>query len=216
MTVKLRLDISNHIIQYKTLYLVVLFAYTTGVSAGAFTSVSEASSQMSSFAEYLQNNLDMTSLKPINHTAVLWASILQNIQICLAIWAFGLYYPGVPFAVLIIATKGFVSGFTVGFFIHHYGFEGLMLVMLSFLPQSLIYVPVLIRMAVVCMNFGINGYKERKNYALRLNRFEAVKGYTKQILFLLALLMISTLIETFVAPLLFILSNSVWEFDHPI
>ena len=88
--------------------------------------------------------------------------------------------------------------------------------MLIFLPQSLISVPMLVRMAVVSLNFGINGYKERKNYGLRANRYVAVKGYTKQILLILALLMISTLIETFIAPLLIIFSSSVWEFNHPI
>jgi len=194
----------------------VLFAYSTGVSAGAFTSVSEASSQMRVFAVYLQNNLNMFTLNPINHSAILWGSILQNIQASLAIWALGLYYPGIPFVMLIICIKGFFSGFTVGFFIHHYGFEGLMFVMLSFLPQSIIFVPVLVRMAVVSLNFCINGCKQRKNYGLRLNRYDAVKGYTKQILWLFAFLMISTLIETFVAPLLFIFSSSFWEFDHPI
>jgi len=67
-------------------------------------------------------------------------------------------------------------------------------------------------MAVVSLNFGINGYKQRKNYGLRLYQYDAVKGYTKQFLLLLTLLMISTLIETFIAPLLFVFSSSVWEF----
>jgi len=208
----IRFDLSEHIIRYKTLYLMVLFAYTTGISAGTFTSISEASNQMRAFAGYLQNNLYMSTLNPINYTTILWVSILRNIQVSLAIWALGLYFPGIPFVFLIMCIKGFFSGFTVGFFIHHYGFEGLMLVTFSFLPQSLIYVPVLVRMAVVSLNFGINGYKQRKNYGLRLYQYDAVKGYTKQFLLLLTLLMISTLIETFIAPLLFVFSSSVWEF----
>lgn len=216
MTGKLRFDISEHIIRHKIFYLAVLFAYTTGVSAGAFTSMSEASSQMRAFAGYLQINLNMAALNPMDHTAILWSSVLQNVKVSLAIWALGLFYPGIPFVLLIIGVKGFFYGFTVGFFIHHYGFEGLMILILSFFPQSLIYIPVLARMAVVSLNFGIIGYKERKNYGLRPNRFEAVKTYSKQILLLLALLMIPTLIETFVSPLLFIFSNSVWELDHPM
>jgi stage II sporulation protein M len=216
VSAKLRLDISKHIIQYKTFYLVVLFVYTTGISAGAFISASEASSQMRAFAGYLQTDLNMAALNPMEHTAILWISVLQNIQVSIAIWVLGLFYPGIPFILLIIGIKGFFSGFTVGFFIHHYGFEGLMLVIFSFLPQSLIYIPVLIAMAVVSLNFGINGYRERNNYGLRLNRYEAIKGYAKQILLLFALLLIPTLIETFVAPLLFIFSSSVWELDHPM
>jgi len=85
----------------------VLFAYTTGISAGTFTSISEASNQMRAFAGYLQNNLYMSTLNPINYTTILWVSILRNIQVSLAIWALGLYFPGIPFVFLIMCIKGF-------------------------------------------------------------------------------------------------------------
>lgn len=210
----LKISAADHLLQNKMLYFLAVFVYTAGVASGAFIADSETSNGMIAFAYNLQNNINSAALVSIDHLSVLKSSILQNVQVSIALWAFGLHFLVLPMVFLVLCVRGFLSGFTVGFFIRHFGFDGLALSVLCFVPQSLVFVPCMLRMAVTSLRFGINGFKAKKTSISDRNESIHIREYSREIILLFALLIISSIIEAFLTPLLLILSSAVFDFNY--
>jgi len=61
---------------------------------------------------------------------------------------------GVPLILAVVFLRGYALGFTVGFLVQQKGGAGVIMSILSILPQNLVYIPLLIIWAVIAVNFS--------------------------------------------------------------
>ena len=77
--------------------------------------------------------------------------------------------------------RGYALGFTIGFLVHQKGGAGIIMSVLSILPQNIVYIPFLIIWSVIAVNFsaylvgrnpgGVSLGKTLVNYSLLLAVF---------------------------------------------
>ncbi len=108
---------------------------------------------------------------------------------------------GLPIIILINIYKGFSLGFTFSFFIYGLKEKGLLLSLLGVLPQNLIYIPCLIFLSVLSIEFSIGIVKEKftKKYSPNTG---SVRNYTMMFLIVTGVMFIGFLFESFITPIL--------------
>jgi len=193
-----------HIRENLVLYLLVIFAFITGVAAGGFTVGSISAEQRIYLADYLQGYSYILGDQPhVDTSAIFIKAVLQNLRTAFFIWLFGLSYLSIPLALVTVGARGFFLGFTVAFLIDYYALNGLFMVLICILPQSFILVPCLVVMGVLATQFGIERFKIRKLPHLKQMRMRRIAHYTFKFVFILVAFFISSLFEAFVVPLVF-------------
>lgn len=204
MNIKIKTDVMLHIRENIILYLIVIFAFITGVASGGFTVSSIPYSQQVDLRGYLQQYFDVTTNQPfVDRVAIFIKVILQNAQTIFFIWFFGLFYLGLPFILITVGIRGFFLGFTVGFLVGCYGFNGFLFVVGCILPQSFIYIPCIIGMGVLSIKSGINNFTRRKIPYSRQEKLKWITSYTSKFLLFFVLLFVGSIFETFISPILF-------------
>jgi len=189
-----------HIKDNPITYLLVVFIFTTGIMAGAFTVISLSSQQKLNVGIFLQEFFNSQQSLSINRWAIFKESLWQHFVTVFFIWFFGIFVWGSPFILTIIGIRGFSFGFTIGFMVEYYRFGGFLFSLACILPQSLVYVPCYIGIGIISMLFSL-----KKN-----RRREKVSQYTARIAIVFLILLIGVFIETFISPFLFPLF--IWIF----
>jgi stage II sporulation protein M len=106
---------------------------------------------------------------------------------------------GFPLILALIFLRGYILGFTVGFFIGGLGARGLLLSILSILPQNMIIIPSIISIAVAGTIFSATVLKNRKVlYAEGYSHL--IISYVLYNLMFSVLLVFSSLIEGYISP----------------
>lgn len=100
-------------------------------------------------------------------------SMIGNIKLCLFIIVCAFFRPGAVCTLACCLFKGFASGFTTAAFVKFYGIEGL-LVPLSSLFASLLYIPALLFFCAYSAVFSVSGGKRDKNAVGRFLLFSVV------------------------------------------
>ncbi|MFO7294485.1 MAG: stage II sporulation protein M [Clostridia bacterium] len=201
---KIKTHIMLHIRKNIVLYLLIIFAFITGVAAGGFTVGSISPEQRMYLADYLQGYSYIIGNQPhVDRTIIFIKALLQNLQTAFFIWLFGLTYLSIPLVPLTVGIRGFFLGFTVAFLIDYYALNGLFMVLVCILPQSFIYIPCLVVMGVLAVQFGIERFKIRKLPHLKQMRMRRIAPYTFKFVLIIMAFFISSLFEAFVVPLVF-------------
>jgi len=114
------------------------------------------------------------------------------------IWFLGLTVIGLPLILGVIFLRGFSVGFTVGFLCQQKASAGILISILSILPQNLVYIPFLILAAVLALNFSLYIVKGKNSHMLPLGQ----GLITYSLLMLICLLIFSggALIEAYLSP----------------
>jgi len=124
--------------------------------------------------------------------------IWSNIKLVLLMWFLGMTVVGIPLILLIVFLRGVVLGFTVGFLIQEKALAGVLLTLLSIIPQNIIFVPVLLLSAVGAVSFSLNLIRGKFSRSLHLSQYFI--GYS--VGYMLALLIVSLggLVEAYISP----------------
>ena len=203
-TVKLKTDIMLHIENNILLYLLIIFTFITGVAAGGFTINYIAPERQEHLAQYLYDHSYLLKNQAhVNKSVIYLNSVLQNVKTAFFIWFFGLYYVCIPLMLITVGFRGFLLGFTVAFFIDYYGFNGFLFIISCILPQCFIYVPCIVVMGIISLQYGIHSFKNRKIYYNKQVKFQRMAAYTWKFLLIIILFLIVGLYETFVVPFIF-------------
>lgn len=144
------------------------------------------------------NKVDKTS---INYWTLALTTIGKNLLILLAIYVLGLTIIGVPITLIIIFTRGFRLGFTIGFLIKTKAAKGILLALASIIPHNLIYLPAYIIAAQVSVVFSLSLIRGRSNYHTLSLSGQFIK-YTLFMLFLALLITTGGFVESYVTPTL--------------
>ena len=126
-------------------------------------------------------------------------SMKFNLLNIFVIWSFGLSMIRAINHSLVF-FKGFLLGFTVGFLVSEFSFKGILMALAAVFPQNLIIIPIYILSSVMAIYLSIEIFKYyRGKSAIKL---EDLAIYTVEMAILAGILLLASLVETYLSPLL--------------
>lgn len=150
----------------------------------------EISTYLSDFTTSLKNGSE------VDHLQLLKKSIINNIILVLFMWFVGSTVIGIPFVMGMVAFRGFCLGYTISSIIAIWGTgKGMLFFVTSLLLQNLIFIPCLIALAVSGIKLYKSIIKDKRKENIKFEIFR----HTIFSLFVLILLVASSLIETYVS-----------------
>lgn len=145
-----------------------------------------------------------TTVKSNNDTDVLSAlknSLFSNVLSVIMIWLLGISIIGIPLIIVFMFIKTFIFGFSVGGIISVYNIKGIVLSIGYLFPHQFINITVLFILSLISFNLSINFLKNL--LTKRTMDFKLWTGrYYKLLLLSLILMIVSSLLEVFVSPLI--------------
>ncbi len=126
--------------------------------------------------------------------------IWNEIKYILILWIAGLSVIGIPLILFLVFFKGVVLGFTIAFILKELGIKGILLTGVTILPQNLIIIPVIIITSMIGILYSISliSHKQKK-FDFKFS----FSSYTFFIILMNFFVLIGTLYEIYVIPLLF-------------
>jgi len=197
--------IKEHFLQNIVLYIIVTLSFTIGVSTGALTVNALNGTQNEELMNYLNDFFRMVSEQNINNLEILKISVSNNIKQVIFLWIFSITVIGIPFILILIGIKGFVTGFTVGFLIKYFNAKGILFSIVGIFPQSLIMVPCYVLLGVMGINYSVSTLKNNKksNRTGRLRK-EDVKAkfllYSTMVIIIFCILTLGSIVEAYISP----------------
>jgi len=182
--------------KYLFLIIIVIIGIIIGVLFSNILSNEDNKLVTNKITSYF-NNLkeDIT----INYFKNLCYSLKNNVLCLIIIWFLGLSVIGLLFNNFILFFKSFILGFSIGSIINIYLYSGLVLSFVYIFPALLLNIIVFLIMTYYANDFSL------KLFNLIFRKDNAyfpilIKRYSKILLTLTIVLIISSLIETFITP----------------
>lgn len=184
------------------IYFTVTLFFAIGIAAGAFTVKTLNSADKQDMVIYLNRFFQVINSENVQRSSVLFQSIKNNFQTVFFIWILSITIVGVPGTLLITSFKGFIVGFAVSFLINGFGLKGFILTLIAVLPQNILYIPCLLIISAVSLNFSIQLFRKKVNRKLSNYTGENIFSYTYTVLLFFAVMCIGSLIEAYISPLI--------------
>lgn len=200
-------SIVKHIQENMLIYFTVLLFFMIGISSGAFITKALSDVENKELIDYIENFFKILNTKEINNYLILKQALISNLKMALLIWILGVTIIGIPIILLLVLIRGFIIGFTVGFFIKQMKLKGLVFSIFSMLPQNILIVPGIILIGVTSISFSIMLIKSRRKngYGNILNQFFI---YSTSISIIYLIISLGCFVEAYISPLFIkLLSN---------
>ncbi len=189
--------IKQHISENRPQYIMVIIIFLVGLVMGSYQVPGldgGVKSQLSGMVDdYLRGGMDGS----LSGQEILGAAFLKQLKATVLLWFLGLTVIGFPLILGFIWFRGFSLGFTVSFLLHGRAGAGILITIISILPQNIIYIPFFLAWSVMAINFSIYVLKGR-NSGVPLGR--AVMGYTIIMLAYLLLFLAGAFVEAYLSP----------------
>lgn len=160
---RLRLQIYKHIQQYPGLYIVLVLLFAAGLVLGGLANGALEETQRKELTRYLDHFL--TALQQPDASATppeVFRHALGHYSRTIAlIYLLGLSVVGALGIPLVVFLRGFIVGFTAGFFITNLGWPGLGIVLLAVVPQNLLIIPSLLILSAKALTFVLTLVRQR-------------------------------------------------------
>ncbi|MGI6343882.1 MAG: stage II sporulation protein M [Bacillota bacterium] len=193
---RLRAHIQNHI----GVYFFVIVLFVVGIVCGAVAVKALGFGQRQELMSFLQQFSPGEIWMPENSAAFL-QTLLANLRSVGLIWLMALVLFGLPLIVCAVFFRGFVIGFSVGFLANELGWRGVLFSVCSIIPHNLFSVPALLGIASLSILHVLQTLQFRRA-GVRKSYWENAASLTVRTLLLALLTIFSSLVETFVTPLL--------------
>ncbi|MEG1256361.1 stage II sporulation protein M [Clostridium sp.] len=194
MTFRSLLDgFNKHFYENIWLYLITILFMATGMIVGLYCVKYMGDVDKNTLINYIT----ALSSSSASNKEVLIGTLKNNLPFIIGFWFLGLTIVGAPVIILLNIYKGFSLGFTFSFFIYGLKERGLLLAILGVLPQNIIYIPCLIFLSVLALQFSIGSVKEKfsKRFVSRTN--SSVRMYTIIFVVTTGVMFIGFLFEAF-------------------
>lgn len=186
----------------QSLYVFTIVLFTMGIVFGAVIVNSLALPQkqeLFGFLQYFLKNMDQNGIPdPNEHFQQAIVYYLKTVGI---MWIFGLSIIGVPMILLLLFLKGIVVGFTVGFLVNQFQWQGVTFSLAGVLPQNMLVVPAFIIIGVAGIAFSLRLMKTRL-LSHRGEIFPHFISYSLLVISMTAVLTVAALFESYVSPAL--------------
>ncbi|OFI07609.1 stage II sporulation protein M [Clostridium acetireducens DSM 10703] len=197
---KLFNNLGEHIRNNFLLYIINIFCICIGIVLGIYTVKYMGSFENSDLLNYLKSFTKNVTSNNIDVRLVFIQTLKNNIPIILAIWFLGLTMIGIPIVLIISLIKGFTIGFTISFIINSLGIKGIWVVMFGIVPQNMVYIPCIILMCVLSMEFSLEILKNKINNKMKINVWNRMLGYSFTFIFLSLFMFLGFFVEAYVTP----------------
>lgn len=205
----LREMISYYFLKNISLFVFITIIFASGVIIGSFSINLVQDNDKYELGVYIETFLDQFEARStLSKSSVVKQSILGNLKVVALAYVLGLSVIGVPFLLLVIFIRGFVLGFTVGFFIDELLYKGMLLTLISVFPQNLIMVPCIIVSSVAAVSFSGALIRSRTSGHKTSLTSQFLK-FSVIILMMVFAVILAALIEAYVTPFLIHLCTRV-------
>jgi stage II sporulation protein M len=167
----LKQRLKQHISTNRWQYGLITIIFIIAVMMGNYRVESLEGGVKEHLAGLLDNNLQEGGMSALTGQQLLVGAFMNQVRTAFAIWFLGLTIIGFPLILAVLFYRGFSLGFTVGFLVHQKAGAGILISILSLLPQNLIYIPALLMWAVISLNFSVNIFRGRGANALSWRSF---------------------------------------------
>ncbi|HBE76877.1 MAG TPA: stage II sporulation protein M [Firmicutes bacterium] len=131
------------------LLALVLILFIMGLIFGVLAAGVLEKNQKADLMNYLNQGLHGQITQNQTYTR---QTVTANTQLVFFLFFMGISVIGVPLALLLIFTRGFILGFSSGFLFQTMGVKGFVLTMVGIVPHNLLFIPALFLMAIVIMD----------------------------------------------------------------
>lgn len=194
--------VKTNINLYKKYYLFIFFLFMMGIIFGSMLITIIKPEEQNLAVSYFDNFINSVKHNTCNISfRVFMNSLITNLSYVIIIWLMGISIIGVPIIVILIFFKGFVVGFSIGLVVFKYKLIGLFGAILYVLPHNLISVAAIILVSLYAIIFSIN--LSLSAFRKKTISFRNTMGrYSRIGIFSVFLMIVATIIEVFLMPVL--------------
>ncbi len=184
----------------KRQYALAAGLFLLGILIGSIAAITSKRADSAEMKAYFDRFLSAYPLQGAARSEIFQISMLNYLRLAALMWIAGWLVWLLPLGALQVGIKGFRTGFTVAYLLRCYQLRGILLAVISILPQNLILIPALCFFMVYQIKFaadrrhlrgvGAGSALKRQVYGHNL----AMTGV------FLALLLICALIEGYIVP----------------
>lgn len=196
--------ISNHIYENLKSYIIVTIILLIGIVLGVIyinninqDLANEIKEYINNFVNTLKDNYTIDKVELMKNT------IISNSILVVTMWFVGSTVIGIPIVLGIIAYRGFCIGYTISAALITLGSPGgIIFSISSMLLQNLLFIPAILALGVS----GINLYKSIMKDKRRENIKIEIIRHTLFSIFMLIILLVASVIETYLSTELIIMT----------
>jgi stage II sporulation protein M len=194
---KLKQAILTYLRRNWFVYLVVTVFFAVGVVFGALAVKNLNIDQLSELSNYLNSFLEKVQDTPLK-VSTMQESLFDNLYTIAALYILGISVIGLPLIPVVVFTRGFIIGFTVAFLAREKALKGIVLALVSVVPQNFILIPVILVAAALSVNISL--FIVRNRLAGTGSSLRLASLYTIMMLVLGLVTGLAGLCETYVTP----------------
>jgi len=195
--IKFRASFKHYLRKNFLFYMIFCIAFLLGIIIGSMNYIMMPKDENTYLNQYMGSFFSAVSSDMPNLSTVFQSSIIENTKTVLIMWVFGFSLIGIPLCLFIVGIRGFAFGFAVSSFVGLYGFKGILIALCALFPQLIIYIPALLAAGVTVLEFSLYfSCADRKDSKRRLLQ------YLLLALVFLGIFLISSLLESYVSPIL--------------
>lgn len=190
------LHVKHHLAAYIFLFVVFIAGFITGITA-IFSLGSSEALEINTFLSNLLKGLPDAN---INNALEIKNALMFNGGLLFLIWFSGLSVIGVPLILPIIFYKGYTLGFSIAFILSYQLAPGLLIVVFSILPQTMIFLPLMLIGGMQAALFSLNLIRGFRGV---LGEFiKSIGNYSLRFSVLFSGVIISALFQGYFSPLI--------------
>lgn len=196
--IRMRLIIQEYFRERIFLLILVLVLFIMGAIFGVLATSVLSPAQRDNLLSYLNQGLHGEIYTPNNiYTR---QTMVANVKMVFFLFFMGISVIGVPLALLLIFTRGFILGYSVSFLLRTMGFKGLILVLTGIAPHNLLIIPALFVMVIAIIDFAAALTKIRFTKKQVVIGEELIKCAVLTVIVLAAMLL-AGLVQSYITPL---------------
>ena len=184
--------------KYVFLITIIIIGIVVGIIFANILNETDQKLVYNKLTTYFQNIKDGNS---INYGRNFLNIFYQNNIYLIIIWILGLSIVGIVGNIFLLFYKSFILGFTIGSIINIYLYKGLLLAFIYIFPHMILNIVIILYIIYYANNFSmklINVIFFKKD--IKLNNY--FKRYGKVLLICFVATLLTTVLETFLLPLL--------------
>lgn len=192
---KAKTNINNQKKKYLFLSIILLIGIVSGALFIFFISKTDKLLVEEELTLFFTNMSD----NKINYLDSFINSFLSNFLYLIFIWILGISIIGIPIIIFMFFFKGFIFGFSLSSIIYKFGIKGIPLAISYQIPHNLINLILFLLISFYAINFSVKlfrtlFFKESTNLNI------SFKKYNKIFIITIIGVIITSLIEVFIAP----------------
>lgn len=180
------------------LIILVLGVFALGVVLGAMGVHGLPGQEVDKMSEYLNSFLSSAGDLEVDGTSALLNSLYDHTVVIVFLYLLGITVIGIPVILAFILMRGFILGFALYFLIAEMSAHGLLLSMVSIVPQNLIFVPALLVGGITSLWFSLLMVNRFMDSRVRIG--SSFLKYTLVMGGVFAVVMVAAAVESYATP----------------